>query len=84
LARYLQLEKVGFDLSSALKQKCLQALGLEGSLHLNAVARDFSPPDPQMRSLLGVVFGVSILPGLQVYSKGRTVMSLRESSPWSS
>lgn len=83
VARYLHLEKVGHSLSQTLKRQCLKALGLEGSLHLDAVTREFFPPDPNMRSLLGVMFGIHVLPNLQVQSRGRTVMSLTEDAPWS-
>jgi len=83
IARYLQLEKISFGLSRTLKQQCLKALGLEDSLHLNAMARDFFPPDSKMRSLLHVMLGIEVLPNLQVQSRGKVVMSLTEDSPWS-
>jgi hypothetical protein len=83
VARYLHLEKVSHSLSQTLKKQCLTALGLEGSLHLDAISRDFFPPDTSMRSLLGVMFGIHVLPSLQVQARGRTVMSLTEDSPWS-
>jgi hypothetical protein len=83
VARYLHLEKVSHSLSQTLKKQCLRALGLEGSLHLDAISRDFFPPDPGMRNLLGVMFGIHVLPNLQVQSKGKIVMSLTEDSPWS-
>ncbi|HVR98105.1 MAG TPA: hypothetical protein VMW27_15920 [Thermoanaerobaculia bacterium] len=82
VARYLKLEQIGSDLSRILKQQCLAGLGLQDSLHLNAVAGGFSPPDPRMRSLLSVMFGIHILPNLGVRAKGRAVISLAEDSPW--
>jgi hypothetical protein len=84
VSRYLQLEKISFGLSQTLKKQCLEALGLEDSLHLEAISRDFFPPDSKLRSLLNLVFGLQVLPNLQVQSQGRIALSLREASPWSS
>src|SRR4028119_96435 len=70
IARYLHLEKIGAGVSQILKLRCLGALGLEDS----PMSRDFSPPELKMRSLLSVMFGIQILPSLQVQSKGATVM----------
>ncbi len=83
VARYLKLEQVASDLSRILKRQCLEGLGLQDSLHLNAVSSAFSPPDLRMRSLLSIMFGIQILPGLKVESKGKVVMSMAENSPWS-
>lgn len=84
VARYLQLEKISSDLSWSLKKQYLESLDLQDSLHLDAVAQSFSPPDAVMRNLLGMKFGIQILPGFQIESKGRILMSLADESPWSS